>query len=308
MRTPGFWNTDHEPGGEVAETGTDGEHDIGLGGEAVGSFGADDADRSGVVRVIRWQRRLAGDRLYNGNPVALGERRQCVFGERVVHPSPGDDEGTLRVAEQCGGGGDLGDVRPWPGDLVDDRLEQAQRVVVVLRLHVLGQGNERRPAVGRVEHQGDRLGQRLDHLLGTGDPVPVAHDCTEGVVRRCRRAAEVLDLLQHGIGQAALERVPGEEQHRQAIGHRDAGGGHQVEGARTDRRRGDHELAPAHRLGVGDRRQRHPLLVLTSPRRQLVAGGVQGRAETGDVAVSEDGEHARDRAAPRGRRSWSAGR
>ena len=54
---------------------------------------------------------------------------------------------------------------------------------------------------------------------GPGDPVPVAHDRPECVVHRGRRVAEVLDLLQHRVGQPALERVAGEQQHRQPVGH-----------------------------------------------------------------------------------------
>ncbi len=126
-RTSGFWNTDHEPGGEVAEAGADGEHDVGLGGEAVGALGADDADRSGVARMVVGQRRLAGDRLDDGDPVDGGERRQRLLGQRVVHPSPGDDQRRCDPAQRADRRGDLGGVGTWPDDLVDDRLEQAQR-------------------------------------------------------------------------------------------------------------------------------------------------------------------------------------
>ncbi len=62
---------EHRPrtGGEVAEASADGDDDVGLGGEAVGTLGADDADRPGVVRVVVGQRRLAGDRLDDGDAV-----------------------------------------------------------------------------------------------------------------------------------------------------------------------------------------------------------------------------------------------
>ena len=73
---------------------------------------------------------------------------------------------------------------------------------------------------------------------------------------------------------------------------RHAGGGDHVGRAGPDRRRGDHDLAAPHRLGEADRGQRHPLLVLAAPRRQLVAGLLQRLAEAGHVAVAEDREHA----------------
>ena len=226
--------------------------------------------------------------------MTLGERGEHLLGERVVHSPAGDDQRPTRLANGGDGRAELSGVRARAGDLVDDWFEQTRRKVVGLRLDVLGQGDERRTAVRRVEHHGQRLGQRLDDLLRPGDPVPVPDDRPERVVGRRRRRTEVLDLLEHGVGEATLERVAGEHQQREPVGHRHAGSGDEVEGTRADRGRGDHQLAPTHRLGIGDRRQGHPLLVLSAPRRQLVACRVQGRPEARDVAVPEDREHAGD--------------
>src|SRR5207244_8270781 len=61
-----------------------------------------------------------------------------------------------------------------------------------------------------------------------------------------------------------------------------------------DRRRRNHDLASPHGLGVSDGRERHSLLVLAANRRQLVPYLVEGEPEARDVAVAEDGEHARE--------------
>ena len=147
------------PGREVAQAGADGEDDVGLGSEAIGALGTDDADRSGVVRVVGGERRLAGDGLHDGDPVAFGEGRQHFLGERMVHASPGNDQWPVRITQDGQGRAELDGVGPWPHDVVDDWLEQRERVVVRLALHILGQGDERWSAVGRVEHHGDRLRQ-----------------------------------------------------------------------------------------------------------------------------------------------------
>ena len=73
----------------------------------------------------------------------------------------------------------------------------------------------------------------------------------------------------------------------------DACGGHHVQSARADRGGGDHDLAPALRLCEPDRSQCHRLLVLAAPCGKDVLRGLQGLGQAGDVAVTENGEHAR---------------
>jgi hypothetical protein len=243
--------------------------------------------------VVVAHRALAGDGLDDRDAVRLGEGGELALRQRVVHSPTGDEERRPRATDDLHRRPHLVDRRSGPGDRVHGRLEERSRVVEGLRLHVLWQAEEGRTAVGRVEHRGDRLRQRLHDLRRVGDAIPVAHDGSEGVVDRRRRRAEVLDLLQHRVGHTALERVAREQQQRQAVGHCHAGGRHHVERPRPDRRRRDHELAPAHRLGEAHRGERHALLVLPAPRRQRITGHLQGMAERGDVAVAEDGEHPR---------------
>ena len=279
-------------GGEVLQAGADGDDDIGLGGECVRRRATGDADRAGVQRMGRQHARLARHRLDDGDVVDLGEAGELGLGAGVVDPSPGDDQRAGGVADDVGGAAQLLDVGTRSGDLVHRWLEEALREVERLGLDVLRQGDERRPAVRRVEHRGHRVRQRVHDLLGPGDAVPVAGDRLERVVDGDRRITEVLDLLQHRVGDPALERVAGQQQHGQPVGVGHAGRGDHVERAGTDRRRGDHDLAPPGRLGEPDRGQRHPLLVLTAPRRQRVAGLLERLTEAGDVAVTEDREDA----------------
>ena len=82
---------------------------------------------------------------------------------------------------------------------------------------------------------------------------------------------------------------------------RDAGRGDHVGRAGADRGERDHDLPALPRLGEADRGQRHRLLVLAAPGRQLVLDRLQRLAEAGDVAVAEDREHARETAALRWR-------
>ena len=241
--------------------------------------------------VVR-QDRAPGDRLDHRHAVGFGEGRELGRGERVVDAAAGDDQGLVGLAQQGGGRDQLLDVGPRPRHPPDLRLEERLGVVEGFGLGVLAKGEKSRAAVGRVEHGRGRLGQRADDLLGPRDPVPVAGHRLERVVDRDGRVVEVLDLLEHRVGHAVGEGVAGEQEDRQPIGMRDAGGGHHVERAGADRAGRDHDLAAPLGFGVGDAGQRHRLLVLAAPGRQPVLDRLERLAEAGDVAMAEDREHA----------------
>ena len=258
---------------------------------------AGDADRADQGRVVRGQRGLAGHRLDDGDGVRLGEHLQLELGAAVVHATAGDDQRARGLPQQVRGSHEVVQRGARPGHRARRHLvEERDREVVGLGLHVLRQAQEDRAAIGRVEHRGNRLRQARQQLRRARDPVPVPRHRAEGVVDGRRRRVEVLDLLQHRIGQAARERVAGQQQQRQPVrvGHR--GGRDHVRGARSDRRGGDHDPAPAERLRVGHAGQRHALLVLAAEHRQLVARVVQRLAQRQHVAVPEDAEHAREQA------------
>jgi hypothetical protein len=282
------------PGREVLQPGTDRQHDIGLRGQLVGLRRAGDSDRPRVERMLGEQRGLARHRLDDGHVVLLGEAAQARLRQGVVHAPPGHDQGRLGAAQRGDGRCQLAMVGAHAAQLVHDRLEQPHGVVIGLRLDVLGQPEEGRAAIGRVEHRGDRERERLRDLRRAGDAIPVARHRPERVVDRDRWLVEVLDLLQHGIGDARMERVARQQQQGQPVGVRDRGRRDHVRRARADGGRRRHELAAAHRLCEADRGQCHPLLALAAERRQHAARVVERLAQAGDVAVAEDAEHARD--------------
>ena len=233
-----------------------------------------------------------GDGLDHRHAVGLCERGEFRSGERIVHPAARHDQGLARLAQQLGRRDQLLDVGPRPRHAPDLRLEERLGVIERLGLGVLSEAEENRPAVGRIEHGRDRLGQGGDDLLRPADPVPVARHRLECVVDGDRRIIEVLDLLQHRVGHAIGEGVAGQQQDRQAVAVRHAGRRHHVHGARSDRARRHHDLTPFLGLGVRHAGERHRLLVLAAPGRQLVLHRLERLAEAGDVAVAEDREHA----------------
>ena len=150
-------------------------------------------------------------------------------------------------------------------------LEEAFGIVVGLGLHVLAERQRHRPAFGRIGQHLHGAVERRDDLLRPRDAVEIARHRPEAVIGRNRAVAEILDLLQHRIGDAIGEDVAGQQQHRQAVDMGQRRGRHHVDRARADRGGRRHEAAAEIRLGIGDRGMRHRLLVVGAEGRQLVA-------------------------------------
>ena len=279
------------PGGEVLQAGADGEDHVGLGGKRVGRGRADNPDGAAMDGIVVGERALAGDRLDHGNPALGRKRRNRLLSAGIAHAAARDDERLLRRLQKRGGLGHPVAVGARARDRPDLLLEERRGVVEGEFLGVLGKRDEGRAAVARIQHGGDGLRHRRDDLRRVGDPVPVARDRLEGVVHGGGGVAEVLDLLEHRIGQPVRERIARENQDRQAVGMGRARSRHHVERAGADRGRGDHDLATALGLGVADGGQRHGLLVLAAPGRQPVLDRFQRFREAGDVTVTEDREH-----------------
>jgi hypothetical protein len=116
--------------------------------------------------------------------------------------------------------------------------------------------------VARVEQRHDGVGQRSHQLLGPRDAVEVAAHRAQAVVDGGVEGLPVLELLQDRALSPASEHVARQEQHRDAIDGGGRGAGHQVGGARADRR-GHRQRGQARvRLGEADRRVHHGLFVL----------------------------------------------
>jgi hypothetical protein len=182
--------------------------------------------------------------------------------------------------------------RAGRGEAHRRRREERLGPVVRHRLHVLRHRERDRAAQRGVGQHVQRAGKRGQQLPGMHDAVEVARHRPEAVVRRHAAVVEVLDLLQHRVRRARHEDVAGQQQHRQPVDVRERGRRDHVGRARADRRRARHHAAAHVRLGEGDRRVRHRLLVVRAVGRQDVAMRVQRLAEAGDVAVAEDRPHA----------------
>ena len=203
------------------------------------------------------ERGAAVDRLGDGNVVFLGEGGERLGRERIVDAAAGDDQRLLGMAKELRRLAERVGVGPRPRHAMHLRLEELDRIVIGFGLRVLRQRDEGRAAIAGVEHHGDRLGKRRDDLLRPADPVPIAGHRLEGVVDRRGGIAEMLDLLQHRVGNAVGEGVAAEEEDRQPVRERHRRGGDHVGRARADRGGRDHDLPALLGLGVGDRRQRH---------------------------------------------------
>ncbi len=288
MVTSGCWNSVHEPVVKSSRRLPDRQHHVGGAGEVVRRLTTGHTDRPAIERMRGDEAGLARDGLDHRDVVALGEGEQLGLGEGVVDTAAGEDQRLRSRPQRRHRSSELPSIGPGPHDRVMPRCQELIRDVEGQRLHVLGQPDQRRAAVGGVEHRVDRQRERREDLVGHRDPIPVARHRPERIVHRGRGHAEVLDLLQNRIGRARRERVAGEQQQRDPVRVRHAGRGDHVRRARSDRRGRRHDLTAAHGLAVGRRGECHALLVLAAPRRQLVPAFFERVAETGDVAVAED--------------------
>ena len=238
--------------------------------------------------------RAAGRSVHQRDPMPFREHAYGPAGTRVADAATDDQQWPMGRPEDLDRFGKRGRVRSRPGDAVESRREHRRRKRVRLGLHVLWQRDDDGAGIGRVGEDAGDLRKRGDELLGSRDPIEIPTDRPERVIDRGRRVTERLDLLEHRVRRPALEGVAGEQEDRDPVRVRDAGGRDHVERTRADRRRRDHHLSPVHRLPEADRREGHPLLGIAAPGRQPVAFLVEGRAETEHVAVPEDAEHARE--------------
>ena len=147
-------------GCEILETSADRHNKVCLGCEIVGGLTTGHADRPCVHRVRCQQRRLTGHCLDHRDVVRFGEGCKFGLGKRIVHPTPGDDQRFPGFSDRGGRRVELVHIGARSSDRVHLLCEEADREVVGLGSHVLGQSNECRPAVARVEHRLDRMRQR----------------------------------------------------------------------------------------------------------------------------------------------------
>ena len=209
-------------GGEVLQPGAERQHHVGLGRQRVGRGRAEHADRARVAGVVveqdacarRWSRRRDAGAAPR-TPASAASARDSARRRRRSAAA------AWRARRRCRRLGDRVTVGPRRAALRARAARRTEPDSRTPRPARPGRADERRPAVGRVEQHARPPAAATDQLLGPGDPVPVAGHRPEGVVDADRRVAEVLDLLQHRVGQPAGEDVAGEQQHRQPVGVRD---------------------------------------------------------------------------------------
>ncbi|MDP7343672.1 MAG: hypothetical protein QF767_10030, partial [Alphaproteobacteria bacterium] len=109
--------------------------------------------------MIPRQAGASGDGLGYGHVVALGKRGELALGQRIMHAAAGDDQRRLGAPHQLGRGGEFGLVGARAADAMNGRFEKCLRVVEGLALRVLRKPEKGGPAIARIEHGGDRLGQ-----------------------------------------------------------------------------------------------------------------------------------------------------
>ena len=127
----------------------------------MGRIASGHADRARVAGVVGDEARLPGDRLDDGDPMREREIGERLLRERVVDAASRDDERRVRRGQQARRLRDALATSPRTRHGMHGGLEEADGDVERLGLHVLGQTEEHRAAVARVEQDGERVGEAL---------------------------------------------------------------------------------------------------------------------------------------------------
>ncbi len=275
-------------GGEIAVAGTDANDQVGLPGQQVGRQAAGFTDAAHVQWMAGQQRALAGLSLGHRDREALGKGLQGLVGRGVLDPATADQQ-RLALAPQQRHGVRQHRFGGWPPvDAMHPSGEEAQRVIVGLGLHILGQRQGHRAGLGRVGQHPHRLQRRAHQLLRAVDPVPVFAHRLEGIVGADAQVMELLDLLQHRVRLAAGEHVAGQQQQGNAVGRGGGRGGQHIGRAGAHRSGAGIDLAPQVLLGKPDGGMGHALLVAALVHPQLARVLLQRLADAQHIAVAED--------------------
>ena len=242
--------------------------------------------------MVEWQHAFAGLGFAHGDAGALDEPPQRVARVAVDDPAAGDDERPDRGTEHGGGPIEGGRVGARARHVPGARFEQLAGKIEGLGLYVLRQRQRHRPRIGRRGQHAHRLHERRRQLLGTVEAIPEARDGLEAVVHGNIERRRRFELLQHGRGAACGKDVARQQEHRKPVDRGARGRGEHVRGARADRRGARERLQPVPHLRERRCRVHHRLLVARQHELEAIARGQQRFAQTGDVPVPENAEHA----------------
>ena len=125
-------------------------------------------------------------------------------------------------------------------------------------------------------------------MFRTRDAIEITANRLKTVICRNRAVAEILDLLQDGLGCARGKHIARNEQHRQVVDVSKGGGRDHVGCPRPDRGCYRHGALAIACLGIGYGGMGHALLVMTTPHREIIPSPVQCFAKPGDIAMTEN--------------------
>ena len=157
-----------------------------------------------------------------------------------------------------------------------------------------GRPEEHGAGVGRRREDPHHLGQRRDELLRAVDPVPVADDRAERVVRARVLRSRPLQLLEDGRLDPLREGVAGHQQHRHVVDGGRRGARDHVGRPRADRGQAGEGAEAVLELRVAHRRVDHGLLVAGEVVREVRLGLLDRLGDAADVPVAEDAPQARE--------------
>src|SRR6185436_9644524 len=117
----------------------------------------------------------------NRDAVLLSEGSEFGGCLGVMHATTGNDDGTLGRFDHLGCARELAAGGARTARLVKARLKKAGWIIIGFALGVLTQRQEGRAAFAWIEHDGYRLRQGLQDLLGSRDTIPIARNSPEAV-------------------------------------------------------------------------------------------------------------------------------
>ena len=257
-------------GGDLAELAADHQNDIGLVDEAVGDAVVA-AEEAGAQRIGAGDGALAGQRVRNRDAEGAREIGEGFGRIAQVHAAAGEDDGALGAGKEAGrlgegiGRGAAADRRDAAGDAAGGDAGEGEIVGGVG--DVLGHIDDDRagPAGGGDgEGAAQQLGDTLDRL----DP--------DDLLDRGAQDIELPGLLRHVLAGVLAMRIADDGDQRRAgiVGLDETG--HEVGGARPQRRIDDADPAGDLGIGIGDEDRRALVIDEVMVEAQTPGGIVEG--------------------------------
>ena len=280
----------HRSRREIGVARADPDHQVGRVRQPVGGQRSRRADRAHRLRMVPGQRTFARLSLRNRNAGLRNKFVQRRRGLAHQHAATGDDQRPLRSANRCNSPFHRHCVGLPAANQPHALAEQLFRIVEGLGLHILGQRQRNRAAIGGRSEHPHHLRQCRDQLLGPIDAVPVPRHRLEAIVDADILRARRLHLLQDRRNVAARENVAGQQQHRQPVHRCQRRAGNHVGRAGPDRRgagKGAHPVA-----GLGKRRRQvHARLFVAHQDVFEIGVLLQRLPNARHVSVTEDAQH-----------------